>query len=571
MKKFLKGLILTLFLFPFFLISGVHANEQINLFKSDIVLEKNTDINIREEIHYFFPTPRRGIIREIPTKYKVKGGLQRPTLLKVNEIYYYSENNPKLRYSDYEITYKSGYIVIKVGNPDSTITGEYVYIIDYKLRNAVNYFEDHDELFLNITGNGWSVPIIGAYATIEVPGDITDRICFTGTSSSTESECSFEGISKRKVKLSTNSLLNSFEGYTVALKMPKGTLDDIRGKQRVAFILSNLGLLLPIPTFVFLISLLEKKGKNKKRTVIAHYEPIKDINPLLAGYIYKKVLNNKHITAEIIQMAIDGHIKIVQEEKKQYVLEKQSLDDEMLKDYSNSLLLGLFKNGNSINTKKIPSDFYLTVRSVEGRLNSEVYDSKVFSKTRKNLKTNLVLFGFLGFILSLMSIGPLSQYAATGWSYGFAISSLLATIFSSRVDVRGKKGNEIYYELEGLKLYINTAEKHRIEFHNDPEKYKGIFEQLLPYAIIFGLERKWANEFKDIYKEPPSWYEGDISTFNAYTLANSVSNIEQNIQNRTRAANSAGGFSSSHGGSGGSGFSGGSSGGGFGGGGGSSW
>ena len=142
MKKFLKGLILTLFLFPFFLISGVHANEQINLFKSDIVLEKNTDINIREEIHYFFPTPRRGIIREIPTKYKVKGGLQRPTLLKVNEIYYYSENNPKLRYSDYEITYKSGYIVIKVGNPDSTITGEYVYIIDYKLRNAVNYFED---------------------------------------------------------------------------------------------------------------------------------------------------------------------------------------------------------------------------------------------------------------------------------------------------------------------------------------------------------------------------------------------------------------------------------------------
>jgi uncharacterized membrane protein YgcG len=125
--------------------------------------------------------------------------------------------------------------------------------------------------------------------------------------------------------------------------------------------------------------------------------------------------------------------------------------------------------------------------------------------------------------------------------------------------------------MEGLKMYIDTAEKHRIEFHNNPTKFRGVFEKLLPYAIIFGLEKKWSEEFKEIYQEPPTWYQGDISAFNSYLLASSISDISRNVKSKSAPPNSAGGIRSSHGGSGGSGFSGGSSGGGFGGGGGSSW
>lgn len=120
-------------------------------------------------------------------------------------------------------------------------------------------------------------------------------------------------------------------------------------------------------------------------------------------------------------------------------------------------------------------------------------------------------------------------------------------------------------------MYIDTAEKHRIEFHNNPTKFRGVFEKLLPYAIIFGLEQKWSEEFKEIYQEPPTWYQGDISTFNSYLLASSISDISKNVKSKSAPPNSAGGIRSSHGASGGSGFSGGSSGGGFGGGGGSSW
>lgn len=578
MKNFFKAFFVgVLFLTPLLSLSPTYAQEGLNieritLFKSDIQLDQNTDIKIREEIHYFFPIPKRGIIREIPVDYKVQAALRRPTILVLDEVYYYPVNEPTLKRVDYKRSKKSGYEIFKIGNPNITIQGEYVYVIQYSLKNTINYFDDHDELFLNITGNGWSVPIETVSANIEVPGTITDTICFTGPKDSTASECTFEKLSDTQIVGTTTRALGSLEGYTVALKMPKDTLKDTRAEQTVAFLLANIGIFLPIPFFFFFLFIINKKGKNKKITVIPHYEPEKGMYPLLAGYIHSSKLDNKHITAEIIQLAIEGHIRIKQEGKRNYILEKTQVEKDITRDSSRMLYAGLFNGSDSVNTKKISSSFYyLTVQNLSKELDSVAYDEGYFEEKRKKLRNRMSTFGILGSTLSFMTFGYFSELAATGWSIGFLLSSILAIIFSSKVNLKAKKGSQSYCELEGLKMYIDTAEKHRIEFHNDPEKYRGVFETLLPYAIIFGLEKKWASEFKDIYKEPPDWYQGNMNTFNSYYLANSISNIGRSVKFKSTAPNSAGGFTSSHGGSGGSGFSGGSSGGGSGGGGGSSW
>jgi hypothetical protein len=122
-------------------------------------------------------------------------------------------------------------------------------------------------------------------------------------------------------------------------------------------------------------------------------------------------------------------------------------------------------------------------------------------------------------------------------------------------------------------MYIDTAEKHRIEFHNDPKKFRGVFEKLLPFAMLFGLEKKWAGEFKDLYKETqPDWYRGDFTAFDAYMLTRTMSTLNSGVKSATtKAYGSNSGFRSGGWSSGGSGFSEGSSGGGGGGGGGGSW
>ena len=136
---------------------------------------------------------------------------------------------------------------------------------------------------------------------------------------------------------------------------------------------------------------------------------------------------------------------------------------------------------------------------------------------------------------------------------------------------RTQKGVELRDYLLGLKEYIKLAEAERFKVlqspHgeltekvniNDRQQLIKLYEKLLPYAILFGLEKDWAKEMAVLYQnESPDWY-GSSGMFHAAYFASSVSGLST-----ASAAAFAPPSSSS-----GSGFSGGSGGGGGGGGGG---
>lgn len=544
--------------------------DYINVLNSDITLNQDASIDIKETIDYHFSSARHGIYREIPINYKTAGSFTRPTLLKLNDLYYFESKFPNIRYDTYERDYSNGYATFKIGDEDTTITGDYTYVLDYKLTYAINYFDDYDELYLNITGTGWDVPINSVVANITVPGNITNKLCYIGATGLTASNCTFTELGENKVTVNAESL-DVYEGLTVVLGMPKGTIADTTGQQRIQYILTNLGFILPILAIIGVVVLSKKYNKNKKLTIIPNYNVPKGWNPLRSGFIYKNGLPSNIITAQIINLAINKYIKIKQVSNKEYELIKT--EKEAPTDPEEKILYdGLFSDKDVINLKNLGSKFYTTVATLKASTEKRLYSEEYYSASQKSIYNKLILGGVFGIFLSLFLMSFFLNNAAMSWFWGLLFSFAIIIIFGFTIDKRSTTGNEIYYELEGLKMYINTAEKHRIEFHDNPKKYLGIFEQLLPYAMIFGLEKKWAKEFEDLYVEPPSWYEGNSnSLFNAYLLTNSLNHMNHQIVAHATPTNSANGFASSHGGSGGSGFSGGSSGGGFGGGGGGSW
>jgi uncharacterized membrane protein YgcG len=234
----------------------------------------------------------------------------------------------------------------------------------------------------------------------------------------------------------------------------------------------------------------------------------------------------------------------------------------------------LFLKGPSVNVKKLPAGFTNKIMSIFTSVKKYAKSEGYIDSTRVNLKGLFTMLGFIILFVGIFAITPaLAAFAAVGTGIGIAISGLILAIVGMKIDIRSDKGNELYHELEGLKMYINTAEKHRIEFHNDPEKFRGVFEKLLPFAIIFGLEKKWAEEFKDLYKDTqPEWYRGDFTAFDAYMISRSIGTLNSGMKSAvSKAYGSSSGYRSSGWSSGGSGFSGGSSGGGGGGSGGGSW
>ena len=140
-----------------------------------------------------------------------------------------------------------------------------------------------------------------------------------------------------------------------------------------------------------------------------------------------------------------------------------------------------------------------------------------------------------------------------------------------------EEGIKLSKYLDGLKLYIKMAEADRIKFlqsvPNADVSHDGIvklYEKLLPYAALFGLEKSWMETMQEYYNfsdtTTPNWIDAGVT----YSVLHSISSSSINhATSYTSSSSGGGGWSSSSSSSGGGG--GGSSGGGGGGGGGGGW
>lgn len=117
-------------------------------------------------------------------------------------------------------------------------------------------------------------------------------------------------------------------------------------------------------------------------------------------------------------------------------------------------------------------------------------------------KRNIFSFGLLAFILIIKLIDPvfgLSIALASG-SIIFAFWVVYEAQHNPRLNTDGR---ELKRKLLGFKLYLETAERYRLQ-NLTPET----FEKYLPYAMLFGVEKKWARAFTTVSLPSPSWYSG---------------------------------------------------------------
>src|SRR5438270_4937094 len=134
-------------------------------FSADIEIHKNGSADINERISLVFIGSFHGIHRYIPVDYIGPESSNYSLFLKLQNVT--DEEDRKLSYSTKK---QSGYRVLTIMIPGATDTTKRVQIL-YSVRNAVKLFEDHDEFYWNVTGNGWSVPIDAASANVRFPAE----------------------------------------------------------------------------------------------------------------------------------------------------------------------------------------------------------------------------------------------------------------------------------------------------------------------------------------------------------------------------------------------------------------
>jgi len=543
--------------------------ENVTDFNAKIAINNNSSITVTETILYDFSDQQRhGIFRFIPISYKARGGNYN---LRISDI---SVTNEYGELYNYVISYPGKNVELKIGDADAFVTGQHTYIITYTIKKALNYFSDWDELYWNVTGNEWDVPITKVSASVSLPDKIpADKLqtkCFAGAYE-TDNNCesiltNIDSSDNVSEAIFTAQDLGIYDGLTIVTGFPKGLVIEPTAYDKFIEYLKDNGILfMPIIVLSLMIYLWRVKGRDPKGkgTIIAQYDAPDNITAAEVGTIIDEKVQTKDVSAQIIQFAVNGNLKIIKGEgKTDYSFVKLTNADVLKTDFEKTLLLGIFGDKESVKLSELKNKFYKDYPQVTDKLYKETVNKKYFAKNPKNVRLAYNGIGVAIFIVGFF-VGILGAF----YTLSFILSGIIVLIFSLFMPSKTIKGVNAREHILGLKTYLSVAEKDRIKFHNAPEKKPEHFDHLLPYAMVLGVEKEWASQFSEIYKQQPSWYEGPIGTnFSTLYLINSLNSFQTSTNSTliSRPSSSASG--------GGSGFSGGGfSGGGFGGGGGGSW
>jgi len=547
----------------------------IDDFDSRITVHPDSSIAVDETITLRFEGQYNGIYRTIPYRYTSNYGSRYTLRMAVGGVT--DGNNAPL---NYEIENKSGSKDIKIWVPGAADTVKTVRI-SYTVLGAILFFNDHDELYWNVTGTEWPVPIRHAQATVTLPAEVKGAginfTAFTGISGSTGRNFTASIQDGNTVVYETTAPLNYKEGLTIVCGWPKGFVQPIPASTKFFwFVADNWYVLIPLVVFAAMFLLWRARGRDPAlgRSLMPRYDPPDRLTPGEVGTLADEKANMRDISATLVDLAVNGYIRIREEEEKGFIFSKKDYTftllktdfarNPKLKKHETELLQGIFGSGTEKKLSNLTNTFYTHMPAIINGLYNLMVSDGYFNTRPDGTRTGYYVIAGILAGCSVASI-PLGEGPNAVLIVSLLLSAVIVALFAPHMPKKTKKGAEALWHIRGFEEYLSRAEKDRLKL-DTPET----FERFLPYAIALGVAEQWAKAFKDICKEPPGWYEGQYGVpFNTMIFLNNL-----NVMNRAAAGtftsaprSSSSGASGGHSGFGGGGFSGG----GFGGGGGRAW
>jgi uncharacterized membrane protein YgcG len=595
MKRFFFGLGATLFLL---LGSGVpfaHAantdNFTIRSFDADYFLDKDTEgrstLKTVEKITAIFPdyNQNHGIERALPLSYDGHS-----THLKIESVT--DASGAKLNYSD---STSNDNRVLRIGDADTYVHGTQAYVVTYTQRDTTKFFSDtnDDEFYWDVNGTQWAQPMSSVTARVHVAPSITSKLndkasCYQGVEGSTTACAISRSNSDGALFSAHTDNLNSYENMTLAIGFQPHTFvpyQPTAGEKIANFLFSAWVIVLifgsvgAVALIVFLsIRYTKIMGRVKGLgTVVVEYLPPKDASVLLSGIVMNNATSD--ITAQLIDLAVRHYLKIYQTKDKT-LFKPAEYEIEIAKDTSDlrveelRLLTDLFGKkslsvGDRFAMKSLQNNYTLARKLLSSRkqLQTEAREGLgVYERAEKEAKW-FSKIGTITVIIGILTLSPV-----------IIIAAIIAFVFASLLWPRTEKGMALHDYLLGLREYISIAETDRIKMlqspdgaekvgvavdAEDPKQLVKLYERVLPYAVLFGIEKEWTKQLGAYYEAgntQPDWYSGNAA-FNAVIFSSALSNFSSQSSSYSSSSSSSSGGSSG----------GGSSGGGGGGGGGGGW
>lgn len=599
--------------------------ERILDFASTVVIDPDGSMVVTENITVLATGDqiKRGIVREFPTTYEGADGKA------VRVGFTLADVRRDGRPESYHTESRSNGVAIYIGQKDVILApGTYTYTLTYSTTRQLGFFRDHDELYWNVNGNGWRLPLDRVGCVVHLPGGAAalEAVAYEGPQGSTASRTFAAG--ENRVVFTSSRAYDPGEGLTIAVSWPKGFVTEPPAPGVAETIMAEGGSLAFVGVggalllVYYLLAWLKVGRDPAKGVIIPRFAPPKGFSPAMVRMLWRMKFDNTAFTAGIVNIAVKGGLRIKDNASVRLELAERAPAD--LSAGERAVWDELRKAGSSVELKN-------TNHKVVGRARQVMKD-----KLGKELSSTYFLAnsGWVapGVVITLATVGAMAFGAdfppavlfisvwLTGWTFGCV--TLLRKVFDAwrARDVMGKVGavflsvfalpflggevmglgfllsqtglapgmiflgmiliNAVFYELlkaptqagrrvldeiEGFRLYLSVAEEDRLNFIHPPDETPELFEKFLPYAMALDVENEWGERFAGILSR--AGYEPGWYAgrhWNSLHPGGFATGLGSGVSSAVSSASSAPGSSSGMGG-------GGSSGGGGGGGGGGGW
>jgi len=627
---------------PILLVTLTSFAQEERILSYDVILEvmKDRSIKIKEDIvvNATGRAIKRGITRSLP-HYRTMKGEKTPIRYNITKVL--RDGKPE----GYQTGTQYGNEIMYIGRREVLLKpGQYHYTIEYNVPSQVELLEEIDEIYWNAIGQDVKFPIDKASCLVRLPvgADHLQKACYTGTYGSTETKCTTKEFNNgNEVYFETTQALAPKEGMTIGVGFEKGVVVGPSFLEQygsaLLLCLSALGLL------GYFVTTWNKYGIDPpKPTPYPQFASPQGYSPSSLSYIAKESYKSNKVTASIINLAVNGYLRIDERGSsgvfgggKTYTLTQLKDDLRDLFPEDSALMDRLFASGKVVS---IDGNYESTVKKAyEAHQNNILAQHETFVKEGNNrqflalpivvslltviaavymmnrdgaeldpiglILLSAVFIGLPVFVLFAIFSGkgklPAGLFRIAVPFLFFFIASGSIPVFTGLSELKGivhslfngaslnmvalvlfiplaiisiivyayliKRPTEeklqLQSDIEGFKMYLEMAEKDRMNLLNPPDRTPEHFEAMLPFAFALGVEHKWSAIFKNILEAAayqPSWSNNrHIYVGNGFS-----SDFSRSMVGSATPPPPSGGGGGFGGGSGGGGFSGGGGGGG---------
>ena len=537
----------------------------------------------------------RGIIRAIPDNYD---GV--PLETQVTSVI-----DAEGRAVPYTENTVGGFVELALGS-DSYVYGTQSYTITYFQQNVVRAFDDTgvDEFYWDTNGVGFDQPFGTVSARIHIDPSLEATLtgasaCYFGPQDSTD-RCDISRGEDEAGPLFEASVteLDARENMTVVVAFAPGTFTMVppdpssRWLPVAGIVLSALGVLVAL--LAWILRRVASRPVRSRTAVIAQYSAPEGVNLLSAANVVSH--ETRGLSAQLIALAVRGNLQLLDRNGAYSV---KFISAEGLDALEAQFLHAVFSLPKGSTLPATGATASLNRRGEDLRLRfGQLVRATARDVARQGLRTTaaptatiltavaLVLLVASVVVLVVNYFSPVTSQLPLLAIGVTLLSAVVTGLFGRRKARLTESGATLRDFLLGVQLYLTLAEEDRFRMLQSPEgalresaavdttdvvQMVKLYEKLLPFAVLFGVERQWAEELALRYSsENPTWFSG-ASAFDPSMLNSAVEDFRRSSTWRSSLQVPRGGGNggnSSWGSSGGGSFFGGSSGGGFSGGGG---